>query len=151
MLSANDFIILADRDYQLCKKVENDFPDEYAVSAAAFHIQQAVEKILKALIIINGQQPEFTNNIVKLSVKCLEMGIELPDTLEDVSEALTLWGISSGYDHFVAFSEKKYSKAKSIYTELNQKVQAVLDGIKSNECSEQNEEQDDSQELKPTM
>ena len=136
MQSARDFQILADRDIKVCCKVEEDFPDEYAVTAASYHIQQAVEKTLKALIMLYGEQPEFTHNIVKLADRCEKLGIELPEALEDISDTLTLWETASRYDAFVAFSSKKYTKAKEVYTALSEKLFLILGAIEDSEESE---------------
>lgn len=126
MLSVIDFKNLADRDYTLCLKIEGDFPDEYAVSGAAYHIQQAVEKLLKAILMIYGEQPEFTHNVAKLSEKCKEKNIALPKNLEDIADTLTLWESTSRYDPYVSFSKKKYETAKDVYIKLKEQLELVL-------------------------
>ena len=129
MSSVSDFLILAGRDFKLCEKVEDDFPDEYAVSAASYHIQQAVEKLLKGLILLHGEEPQFMHNITKLAVKCEALGVQLPECLDDVTEVLTQWEAVNRYDPFVAFSGKKYGKAREAYLALKQTLEESLKGI----------------------
>jgi len=148
MLSVSDFITLAARDHALCCKVEEDFPDEYAVTAACYHIQQAVEKQLKALILLYGEAPEFTHNIVKLAKKCEDLGIVLPEVLDDISDTLTMWESSMRYDPFIAFSEKKYSKAKIVYDELKTQINDFLNSM---DQGEDEFEEDEPEGLQPTM
>ena len=136
MSSVNDFLILAKRDYKLCEKVEEDFPDEYAISAASYHIQQAVEKLLKGLILMHGEEPEYTHNITKLAAKCENLGIGLPECLDDVTEVLTLWETSNRYDPFVSFSERKYRKAKESYLELRQDLEELIGRIDKKSADE---------------
>ena len=54
MLKCDDLLLLAERDRKLCRLVEGDFPEEYAVSAAAFHMQQAIEKTIKLKAYVHG-------------------------------------------------------------------------------------------------
>ena len=129
MPSVKEYMILAERDHKLCLLAEKEFPDEYAVSAAAYHIQQAVEKILKGLTLIYGETPEFTHNIAKLSMRLGSLGIKLPDELEDISDTLTLWESTVRYDPFIDLSEKKYSCAKRVYAELWAMLEKELSNI----------------------
>ena len=146
MPGARDFQILAQRDSMVCRKMEEDFPDEYAVTAASYHIQQAVEKELKGLILLYGETPAFTHSILKLADQCHKLKIDLPEELDDISDALTLWETTSRYDPFVSFSEKKYEKAKAVYAVLEQKLSQALGEIQ--EVSETPEDEEPGFDLK---
>ncbi len=143
MQNSNDYLILAERDFKICILSEKEFPADYAVSAAAYHIQQAIEKSLKGLILIYGETPEFTHNIAKLRVCSERLGIKIPEELEDISDMLTAWESTTRYDPFIDFSEKKYSKAKKIYTELSELLRQEI-------ASVQNIEADEAEECEPT-
>ena len=131
MTDSNDFLILAERDYKTCLLVEREFPDEYAVTAAAYHMQQAIEKALKGLILMYGETPEFTHNIAKLRVCSERLGIELPEELEDISDTLTAWEATLRYDPFIDFSEKKYDKAKKIYERLYKDLKQEINMVQN--------------------
>lgn len=131
MPNSNDYLILAERDYKTCLLAEKEFPDEYAVAAAAYHMQQAVEKVLKGLILIFGETPEFTHNISKLRVHLSKLVPELPEELEDISDTLTVWESNLRYDPFIDFSEKKYAAAKKVYLELYDRLKCEISLIET--------------------
>lgn len=151
MPNANDFLILAARDYTLCCKVEEDFPQEYAVTAACFHMQQAIEKQLKALILSSGETTEFTHNITKLANRCEDLGIELPEKLDDIADTLTMWESSCRNDPSIVFSEKEYSKAKSVYSDLKIQISNMLSGINCDDNNADEIEDGESDGLQPMM
>lgn len=129
MPGSEDLILLAEGDYSVCLDLEKSFPSDYACRAVSYHIQQAIEKLLKALILLCGYQPEFTHNIFTLSKRCSELGIELPDELDDIADSLTLWEAISRYDTDISFTEAKYAKAKRAYLGLHEIIAKETAGI----------------------
>lgn len=117
-----DLLKIAECDYKACKAMEGFFPDEFAVRTALYHLQQAVEKTLKALILYNGEYPAFTHDIGKLIEHCEKLGESFSEGAELVADSLTLWENQTRYDPFVKLSEKKYKIAKSFYEEARNKI-----------------------------
>ncbi len=117
-----DLLRIAECDFQTCEAMEKFFPDEFAVRTALYHLQQAVEKALKALVLYNGEFPPFTHDIGKLIVQCEKLGESFSDSAELVADSLTLWENQTRYDPFVNFSEKKYKIAKAFYKEAHSKI-----------------------------
>ncbi len=113
-----DLLSLSECDYLACKAMEEHFPDEFAVRTALYHLQQATEKVLKAVILFNGEYPAFTHDIDKLAEHCKKLGEALPEELDDISDSLTLWESKSRYDPYITFSKAKYDKAKKAYEEI---------------------------------
>lgn len=136
MLKCNELLILAERDRKVCRLVERDFPEPYAVSAVAFHMQQAIEKLLKGLILMYGEEPACTYSITKLIDHCQRLDIEIPEELDDISDTLTLWETNSRYDPYMDFSQKKYDKAKKMYDHLYEKLSNELDAIQETDETE---------------
>ena len=118
MLSSEDFLLLAQRDRKTVTKLEPSFPDEAALNGAMYYLQQAIEKSLKGLIMIYGEQPEFSHNIGKLIDHANKLGIEFSDNVENIADTLSLWETSCRYDPYMVFSERKYVNAKSAFDEV---------------------------------
>ena len=122
---AHNMLQLAQRNFQTCQRLEQAFPEDFAVSAAMFHIQQAVEKEMIALLLMRGKMPEFTHNIAKLATACLRSGIHLPDSVLDIADTLTVWEWSVRYDPFIDTTGNKYAKAKNAYMDLRERIEWI--------------------------
>lgn len=143
-LGYSEMMKLAECDYKLCLLSESEFPDEYAVRGAVYHLQQAVEKMLRAVIIFHGEIPEFSNDIYRLIQCCKRLGEAFSDNSEDIADTLILWKVKSRYEPYVDFTAEKYGKAKKLYAEICEKVNAQsetayqIDSQSSN-CAEEDE------------
>lgn len=125
-----DLLNIAECDYLTCKVMEEHFPDEFAVRTALYHLQQAIEKILKAIIIFNGEYPAYTHDIDKLTEHCKKLGEKFSDNLDDISDSLTLWETKSRYDPYISFSQAKYDKAKKAYEEISANIKEKQKSLK---------------------
>lgn len=134
--SAEDFIIVSDRDYNHCLYDEKTFPDEFAVSGAMYHIEQAVEKQLKALLLLAGTEPPFIHDITRLNNMCKQVGYDMPSQLENISDTLTVWESKTRYDPFIDFSAEKYNAAKEVYVSLAAMTESILDQVILTETDE---------------
>lgn len=118
----SDLIRLGEYDYMACKAMEQYFPDEFAIRTATYHLQQAIEKMLKAIILFRGGYPPFTHDIERLAENCRKLGETFSDNMDMIADTLTLWESKSRYDPFISFSAAKYEKAKSLYDEIYNKI-----------------------------
>ena len=128
-----DLLALAEGDYKMCLLAEKGFPDEYAVRGAVYHLQQAIEKALKAAVLINGETPPFTHNIAVLARQCNKLGMGLSEEFETVYDAVSFWESSSRYDPYFSFTQSSYQSAKALYGEIIQKVRDLCKKIKTEE------------------
>jgi HEPN domain-containing protein len=70
-----------------------EIPDD----VLGFHMQQAVEKRLKAVLVLHGVEYERTHSVSYLTTLIERRGIELPACRERIEE-LTPWAVAARYD-----------------------------------------------------
>lgn len=63
-IRVNMFIRTADRDLAVAELIERDSPDFY--ESIGFHCQQAVEKYLKAVLVVYNLPVAYTHNLMRL-------------------------------------------------------------------------------------
>lgn len=122
-----DLIKREREDKTICEKLEVFLPDEFAARGCSYHIQQAVEKQLKVILLANGIDYPRTHNIQELLDKItdseIDIGDELANDIEVISDTLSAWEALSRYEAHSTFTERKYSRAKGIYNRLETIVQ----------------------------
>lgn len=72
---------------------DHDIPDD----VLGFHVQQAVEKRLKAVLALNEVEYEHTHSVSYLTALIEKEGIDLPGSREEI-EGLTPWAVAARYD-----------------------------------------------------
>jgi HEPN domain-containing protein len=72
---------------------DHDVPDD----VLGFHVQQAVEKRLKAVLALNEVEYDHTHSVSYLTALMEQQHIVLPDCREEI-EGLTPWAVAARYD-----------------------------------------------------
>lgn len=129
MTGAEEFRTLAERDYKIFEHLRTLFPDIAAKAAAAYLIQQAVEKALKAAALLTGGLTEDGDSVSKLTVILDARGYPVSDELKAVADTLTLWKSISRYDVFDHYTEDKFSLAIAAYEKLRSSLEQKLHAI----------------------
>jgi len=93
-----DFIKLANGDLRMAKVLLNSANDEIVQNGAAYHTQQAVEKIMKGLIVKAGSNPGVTHNITQLAKDLAELKIQYPEWINDKDDDLSSWATTIRYN-----------------------------------------------------
>ena len=129
MTGTEEYWTLAERDYKIIEHLRTLFPDIAAKAAAAYQIQQAVEKMLKAAALLSGGLTEDGDSVSKLTVILDARGFPVSDELKAVADTLTLWESLSRYDVFDHYTENKFSLAIVAYEKLRSSVDQRLHAI----------------------
>lgn len=114
----SELLKAAEADYRLIKLIWNNIGDEGIMQQAMFHMQQAVEKLLKCLILLSGSQFTYTHNIEKLIEQCPK-DTELPKDLYTMAGVLTSWEAQTRYGSSMLTNIKTLEKCLTIYDTLH--------------------------------
>lgn len=101
---------LAEADYKFAKmnfEYLKTTSDEMFVNMIAYHIQQAVEKLLKYLIECKGKRYPKTHDITELIDVCESIDIDIPQEIIDHDVLISKWCTQTRYNiNFKASTRK---------------------------------------------
>jgi len=80
--AVREWISKAENDYRACG-ILLEAP-EYPADVVAFHLQQTVEKYLKAILVLQQKRIKKIHDLEALLLECSESAPELPVLIEDV-------------------------------------------------------------------
>lgn len=98
MGKSEDLIKLAETDLKVAKLVLNSANDELMQNSAAYHVEQAVEKLLKAKLDSIGIQAGITHNIQTLCDEMDKAKIDYPDWIKDKAYDISSWATTIRYN-----------------------------------------------------
>lgn len=104
----------AKMDYETAAMIwRNQYHDEMILNNAAYHLQQAVEKVLKGALECVGVTVPNTHKISKLIKMISDNGanLVLTDWVDEHSEMLSEWEAQSRYDMDFLVEKRKLSSA----------------------------------------
>lgn len=91
MAVENDMMALARTDVELSDLILGTTNDELKQNAAAYHTEQAVEKLIKHLLIQKRGHGNNTHDIGQLVADANAEGIDLPTWVDDNAYEISKW------------------------------------------------------------
>lgn len=93
-----EFIALAKSDLKVARMVLDSATDELVQNIAAYHVEQAVEKIMKGLLVKNNGLAGISHNITELSKDLDELDVSYPEWIHDKDDLITSWATTIRYN-----------------------------------------------------
>ena len=117
------------------QKAENDFKtgrdelltDEPATDMVCFHMEQCIEKYLKAFLVFHSKDFRRTHNIAELIELCKEMDHEFEKLYEMNADKLTIYAVEVRYpEDFYMPALEEAKKCLEVATEVKHFVRTKL-------------------------
>ena len=93
-----EYLQLATADIKTAKIILNTGNDELMQNISAYHTQQAVEKIMKGLLVNAGSYAGISHNITELSKDLDEIGVTYPEWIHDKDDEISSWATTIRYN-----------------------------------------------------
>lgn len=116
-----DWILKAESDLKIGK--DEVLTSNPATDAVCFHMQQAVEKYLKAFLVFNNREIRKTRDIAELIEACKEIDGEFDYLYEIGADKLTMYTVEFRYPGIVLFPSLEETR-KAI--EIAEKVKIFI-------------------------
>jgi HEPN domain-containing protein len=114
------WIIKADNDFKTGKdELSTKNP---ATDMICFHMQQCVEKYLKAFLIYNNHEISKTHNLTLLLQECMEIDNDFDKLREIEADELTVYAVTSRYPDDFYIPELEETKIALFITEEVKKI-----------------------------
>lgn len=113
--------------------------DELYLDICCYHIQQAIEKVIKCSIELNGFRYSYEHSISKLYGEYINAGWSEYKDLRMMADTLTYWESSAEYKDSFAATISQLTDALEIYKELEKRLVLYL--------TENNDESDEPKPL----
>lgn len=125
-----------DYDTVICMQKVND---ELYLDICCYHVQQAIEKVIKCSIELNGFRYSYEHSISKLYGEYINAGWSEYKDLRMMADTLTYWESSAEYKDSFAATISQLTDALEIYKELEKRLVLYL--------TENNDESDEPKPL----
>ena len=108
---------LAQEDYNVIKALIKD-SDELYMRTICYHMEQAIEKLLKYAIELKGSKFPYSHSIIQLYSLYTSLDYPAIVDLENMSDTLEKWEAKSRYDFDFYATKGQLAIADNIYKEL---------------------------------
>jgi HEPN domain-containing protein len=121
--SIRQWLTVAEDDFRAYTVLAND--DMPPTIAVCFHCQQYIEKLLKAVLTLNGQESPKTHDLRSLSIAVSRYVPDMRPLIDDISE-LTMYGVETRYPAAMDISTKEMWQAVQTATEMGTLLKKYL-------------------------
>lgn len=105
--------VLAQTDLRMAKNnlvLIQTIHNQIYLNYIAYHVQQAIEKMLKFQLEMQGEKYPHTYRIGVLIDECLTLGIDIPELIQDYDVVITEWATGTRYDSSFVTSKRQLLK-----------------------------------------